>query len=425
MKHTAFDERYQRFVAASRIKELSKMRHLYLMILAGGEGTRLFPYSNPERPKQLCPIGGDNKRTDTFLKNTIANYLSCGFDRERIIILTSNEHQTKLTKSQVCFPGGISYANIWEIPSSYGYSGTMVEATKMIAEIDSEAIIVNTPSDHFLTPDHKFVEAIYTAVINAENDCISAVGVKTDNLDTIMNCGNIIYDQEKLVNGVTVSQDFIEKPKKKRARELLNNDKSVCNTGICAWKADALLSHAPKDTEKLTTEKLMRAFNGQLRIVVGEFKWQDCGTLRGLYSALDKSSRYHNVLLGDGKFNLDSSCNHSLFYADKGLVLIASDVEDCAVIFTRINQQPVLLISRLDESQKIKELAEDYSMHEKFLIDDFSLGARNNRILYSNMYYEYSVGFVNVDDFVVHIVRRSDTGDIVAEVFKKSTTLHE
>ena len=420
MKHTAFDECYQRFMASSRIKALAKMKHLYLMILAGGEGTRLFPYSNPERPKQLCPIGGNNEHTDTFLKKTIANYISCGFNRERIIIVTSNEHQTKLTKRQVCFPGGVPYNNVWEIPSSFGYSGTMVEATREIAKIDHEAVIVNTPSDHILTPDHKFIEAVYTAVINAENDCISAVGVKTDNLDTVMNCGNIIYDQEKLVNGVTVSKDFIEKPKKKQAKELLNNDKSVCNTGICAWKADVLFGHAPKDTEKLTTERLMRAFNGQLRIVVGEFKWQDCGTLRGLYSALDQSSRYHNVILGDGKFNLDNSCRQSLFYADKGLVLNASDVVDCAVIFTMINRQPVLLISRLDESQKIKELAEDYSKHEKFLIDDFSLGARNNRILYSNMYYDYSVGFVNVDDFVVHIVRRSDTGEIEAEVFKKN-----
>ena len=412
-----YDEVYHRFVISSSIAKLAKNVHLYLVILAGGEGTRLFPYSNPERPKQLCPIGGDNQH-DTFLKRTIANYIKCGFDRERIIIVTSSEYQTRLTRLQVSNPGGVLPNNIWEIPS-IGYSGTMVETTKRIAEIDSEAIILNTPSDHFLMPDDRFVEAVFTAVTNAEKGYVTAIGVKTNNLDTVMACGNIIYDQERLKDGITVSKDFIEKPGMTRARKLIKDGMSICNTGICAWRADALLKYAPKNSEKLTTERLMRAFNGYLRIVVGKFEWQDCGTLRGLYSALDKSPRYHNVVLGEGKFNLDSSCRRSLFYADKGLALSVSDTEDCAVVFTRIKDQPVLLISHLDESQKIKELAEDYSRHEKILIDDFSLSARNNKILYSNMYYEYSVGFVNVEDYVVHIVRRSDCGDIRAEIFKK------
>ena len=413
-------EVYQKFVASTRIGQLARMKHLYLVILAGGEGTRLFPYSNPERPKQLCPIGGNNRSTNTFLKRTITNYINCGFNRERIIIVTSNECQTRLTKQQVCIPGGVPYNNIWEISSSYGYSGTMVEATKKIAELDSDAIVFNTPSDHLLTPDYKFIESIHTAITYAEQGCVSAIGIKTDDLDTVMSCGNIIYNQEKLKNGITVSEDFIEKPDEKQAKKLIKNSASVCNTGICVWKSDALLEYAPKDTKHLTTERLMRSFNGYLRIVVGEFKWQDCGTLRGLYSALGKTNSYRNVVLGEGKFNLDKSCQRSFFYADKGLILDVADAVNLAVIFTRIHGQPVLLISNLDESQKIKELAEDYSKHEKILIDDFSLGARNNRILYSNMYSEYSVGFVNVEDFVVHIVRRSDNGEIEAEVFKRN-----
>ena len=421
MKHI-YDGLYQKFIASSRVNTLSKMAHLYLVILAGGEGTRLFPYSNPGRPKQLCPIGGNNPRTNTFIKRTIANYINCGFNRERIIVITSNGYQTRLIKRQITGPGGIPLDNIWEIPSSFGYSGTMVETTKRITEFDSEAIILNTPSDHILTPDYKFIEAVFTAVINAEKGYVSAIGVKTNSLDTVMACGNIIYDQEKLNNGITISKDFIEKPGITRARELIKNDTSVCNTGICVWRADALLEYAPKNTKDLTTERLMRAFNGRLRIVVGEFQWQDCGTLRGLYSALDKMPHTQNVVLGEGRINLDNSCKRSLFYADKGLSLNVSDTSDCAIIFTKVHNQPVLLISHLDESQKIKELAEDYSRHEKILIDDFSLGARNNRVLYSNMYYEYSVGFVNVEDYIVHIVRRSNYGDIEAEIFKKKST---
>ena len=403
---------------SSRIEAISKMKHLYLIILAGGEGTRLFPFSNPERPKQLCPIGGENWRENTFLKRTVENYLKCGFDSDHIIVVTSSSYQTRLTRAQLSIPGGIILDNVWEIPSSYGYAGTMVEATKRLAKIDKDAIVFNTPSDHYLTVDLGFVEAVYTAVTNAKKGNFSAIGVKTNDIDTIMTCGNIIYDQHTLNDGVALSKDFIEKPSKTQALQLARNNTSVCNTGICVWKAQALLKYAPA-SKNLTTERLMRAFNGYLRIVVGKFEWQDCGTLRGLYSALNKTDYCRNVTLGEGIFNLDVSCKNSLFYADKGLVLDVSDIEDSAVIFTRINNQPILVISNLNESQKIKELAEDYSRHEKILIDDFSLGARNNEILYSNMYNEFSIGFVNVDNIVTYITRRSDNGNLVAEIFKR------
>ena len=418
MKHTKYSF-YRKFVASSRIEALSKMEHLYLVILAGGEGTRLFPYSNPERPKQLCPIGGENWRANTFLKRTIANYLECGFDRKHIIIVTSSSYQTGQTRFQLSIPGGIILNNIWEIPSSYGYAGTMVEVTKRLAKIDSEAIVFNTPSDHYLDTGEEFVEAVFMAVNSAEEGNISAIGVKTKDVDTIMTCGNIVYDKHKIKDGVTVSKNFIEKPSRAHARQLAHSDTAICNTGICVWRAKDLLKYATMPSEGLTTENLMRAFNGYLRIVIGKFKWQDCGTLRGLYNALDKTEICHNVMLGDGGFNLDISCKNSLFYADKGMVLDVRDVVNCAVAFTSINHRPILVISNLDESQKIKELAEHYSEHEKILEEDFSFGARNNEVLYSNMYDSFSVGFVNVENVVVCIMRRSDSGELVAEIFKR------
>ena len=415
-------EVYQRFATASRISVLSKMKHLYLVILAGGEGTRLFPYSNPERPKQLCPISGEDWRTNTFLKRTIANYVECGFDTTRIIVVTSSDRQEQMTRGQIAVPGGIILDNVWNMPSTYGYAGTMVEVTKRIAQFDPKAIVFNTPADHYLTTGHTFYEAVFTAVNNAKEGRISAIGVKTDDIDTVMTCGNIIYDHEKVKKGITLSQDFVEKPDRKQAEKLIKDGESVCNTGICVWRAEELIKYAPKDTEALSTERLMRAFNGHLRIVVDEFNWQDCGTLRGLYTALDKTARNNNVTLGEGVFMLDSSCKNSLFYADKNMILNVSDARDCAVIFTMIKERPVLVISNLDESQKIQRLAEDYSKHEEFLIDDFSLGARNNRILYSNMYNSFSVGFVNVENVVVRISRHSEDGKIEAEIFERVGT---
>ena len=116
---------------------------------------------------------------------------------------------------------------------------------------------------------------------------------------------------------------------------------------------------------------------------------------------------------------MDSSCRYSLFYVDKGLSLNVSDATNSAVIFTMIKDQPVLVITDLNEDQKIKELAEEFAYYGKLRNDETALTARNNEILYSNLKDKSSVGFVEVSDFVTRISRRSDYGTIEAEVFRR------
>lgn len=362
-------EFYNKHIASSRIKALSKMEHLYLVILAGGEGTRLFPYSNSERPKQLCHIDGGDRDKDTFLKRTITNFVECGFDRNHIFVVTSNEVQVSATRHQAVNPRGVPIKNVWRIPAVYGYAGTMVEATKRIADLDPEAIVVTTPSDHYLTPNHQFISAILESVNYAKEGYICEIG--------------------------TIDR----------------------NTGIMAWQAANLLKFAPEDTESLTLKQLTGLFGDHPKLAVGDFEWRDCDTFLGLYKAISKTS-HQNVILGEGKYVLDTNCHHSLFYVDKDLTLNASGVVDSAVIFTMIGRQPVLVITELSESPKIKALAEEFACNGRLTNDEAELKARNNDVLYSNLKDESSVSFVNVSDFIACISRRCDYGTIEAEVFK-------
>ena len=369
MKHESFGF-YHDHIASSRIKALSKMEHLYLVILAGGEGLRLFPYSNLERPKQLCHIDGGDRNKDTFLKRTITNFVDCGFDRNHIMVVTSSERQLSATRHQAANPGGVPIKNVWRIPAICGPAGTMVEATRRIAELDSEAIVVNTPSDHYLVPNHQFIGAVLDAVNYAEQGFVCEVG--------------------------SVSH----------------------NTGIIAWRAADFLVSAPTDTENLNLNQLQEVFKDNYKLTVGDFEWKDCDTFQKLYQALDKSSR-QNVLLGEGEYKLDNSCHHSLFYVDKGLTLSACDVANCAVIFTMIEKQPVLLVANLSEDQTIKELAEEFSLQGRLVNSEATLSVQDNQVLYSNLKDNSSVGFVSVSNFVTYIHRRCDYGTIEAEVFKR------
>ena len=367
----ASDRLYKKFIASSRIKNLSQMEHLYLVILAGGEGTRLFPYSNPERPKQLCHIDGGDRRKDTFLKRTIANFVDAGFSRDRIIVVTSSERQVAITRHQACSPGGITLKNVWNISAIHGYYGTMVETTKRISEFDPGAIIVNIPSDHFLVPDYQFVEVIMEAVNNASQGYVSTVESESH------------------------------------------------DTGIIVWKAKELLKKAPSDTENLDLKQLMDSFGDDYKTSIGSFVWHDCDTFRGLYRAIEKTHLHHNVILGEGDHVLDSSCHHSLLYVDKGMILNVSDAVELAVVFTMIKHQPVLLVSKLNESQKIKDLAEDFAKNGKLTVDETELEANNNQILYSNISDQVSFAFVGVKNCAVRVYRRSDYGNYEAEIFKK------
>lgn len=370
MEYSDFDF-YNRFVASSRIKNLTLMKHLYLVILAGGEGTRLFPYSNLERPKQLCHIDGGDRRKDTFLKRTIANFVDAGFDRERVIVVTSNERQADITRHQACSPGGITLKNVWSIPAVYGYYGTMVEATKMIAESDPEAIIVNTPSDHFLVPDYQFIEVVMEAVNDAKQGYMSTVE-------------SIAHD-----------------------------------TGIIVWRAKDLLKDNSFDTKKLDLDQLTEHFGDNYRMSVGDFVWHDCDTFRGLYRAIEKTHIHHNAILGEGKHRPDNSCHHSLLYVDKGMNLNISDAVEVAVVFTMINDQPILMVSRLNESQRIKDLADEFMENGKLTVDEVALEENNNQILYSSIVNQVSFAFVGVKDYTARVYRRSDNGNYEAEVFKR------
>ena len=91
---------------------------------------------------------------------------------------------------------------------------------------------------------------------------------------------------------------------------------------------------------------------------------------------------------------------------------------DEAIIFTVINGQPIIVVAKLDKSQRIKELAEDYARHEAILADDFSFGARNNIVLGSNISDDLIVGFVGVENYAVYANRRSD-GTLEAAVSKQ------
>lgn len=402
---------------------IKKLKHVYLAILVGGKGERLYPLSNRERPKPNCPITShqdeDNWADSTLLLKTISNFLKIGFSKNNIILVTATDQQTELFNQEVAIPMGIYSEMIWQIPPEYGYAGTMVEVTRMLSVIDREAVLFVTPADHYLTPDYDFAKAIFRLASSVGNGHIAAIGMKKNDLETVMNCGNFVYSRNLMSDNIVPVYQFIEKPDEELAIELINSGSSIVNTGICAWRAKDLLRHVRR-SEGLGTEELMNGFNGNLRVVVGDFPWYDCGTLKGLYAALHdsgKCDKKQNAMIGYGGHIVGDNTEGNLICVDEGMFVDVNGAKDVAVVFTKIEGRPTLLVSDINETQRIRQLAENYDEHRIILTGDFASDARNNIVLKSKMYYQSRFIFVGVEGYRVGVYLK-DKKHLVAKVRK-------
>ncbi len=379
--------------------------HTWVAIIAGGQGTRLFPLSHDAYPKQFCHIN-DN---DTFIQATIKRFLKVGIKSSRIVIITTNKNQTHLAKEQ-CIPLGVLSLNIHQIPSYYGYAGAMVKAAELIHKITSKAIIINTPADQYIAYDENFENTIKNAIESASSGTPTIIGVKISDLVTVMGCGHAIYDpEEPVTDNCYHVKGFVEKPKEKEAKKLMLSDTSACNTGINVWTAKSLLeaiSSSEIDETGLNTDTLMQKLEN-LKLAVGEFRWYDCGTLKSLYDISTKTPNHKNANLGKGKVKR-TDCRRSLFYSIEGIELRVTNIKDCAVLATVIDDRVIVAVVKLADSQRVKGLAEDYQLHKDFLTDDFSVSSRNNIIVPTNFSKEIRVGFVGVDNCIVYTHKNDD-----------------
>lgn len=386
--------------------------HVWVAIIAGGKGTRLFPISHANRPKQFCRLDEDH----TFIQAVVENFKRLHVRSQNIVVITTDDNQTRLAKEQTLSKGVLSQ-NICQIDPDYGYAGAMIKAAEIIDDLDPQAIIINTPSDQFVVAGEDFSHTIDAAIEEAKLEQAVIVGVKVNDLVTAMGCGHVIYEETE---GTCFSKlDFVEKPDRETADQIMRQGNSACNTGINVWKSKRVLVATAGVTIKgLETDVFMQLL-GDIKVAVGNFEWHDCGTLKSLYEVSKKSPNHQNAVIGNGPVER-SKCRRSLLYASHGMELRVTGAEDDAVICTVINERPVVVVASMAESQRIKDLADDYARHEAILTDDFSFGSRNNMVLCSNISDELIVGFVGVDGRVVSAHKRKD-GTIEVTVSRQVT----
>lgn len=343
----------------------------YILIMAGGVGSRFWPKSRTSFPKQFIDIMGVGR---SLLQLTVDRFAGT-YPLENIYILT-NETYAPLVMEQL---PDIPEANILLEPSRNNTAPCIAYAGYKIRQKDPEAVMVVVPSDHIILKEAEFLQKIARGVAFAkENEAIITLGITPTRPDTGY---GYIHFSEEAENGIHKVKAFKEKPQKPVAEAYLQAGDYLWNAGMFIWKAEtlknALARHAGDihalfeqgnssyNTEAEATfiaEHYPNSPNISIDYAVlekadnvytlpADIGWSDLGTWASLYEVLDKDEA-GNVSAPEVQLREASGNMVSL---PKGKAAVIRGLNEYIVV----DDGHVLLIYPKGEEQAIKQEAQN------------------------------------------------------------------
>ena len=323
------------------------------LILCGGSGTRLWPLSRHQTPKQFYPLfAGQTLFEQTVLRNKM---LADEF------WVASNARQIDLAKEQLNRCGVTDFRCLVE---PVGRNTTPAIALVCLA-LDPEELVFVTPSDHLITKAPEYRRAVARAAELAAEGYLVTFGIKPTGPET--GFGYIEAQGETVVS-------FREKPDLVTAQGYVAGGKHFWNSGMFVFKAGAFLGelgiHAPEVLDACRRvggvtpdEAGMRAIpavsidyavmekSRKVRVVSCDPGWSDLGSFDALYDEVERNETGNGVLTSVEPIFVGSK-NNLVVGAQRKVALV--DVEDLMVIDT----PDALLIVRRGSSQKVKDVVD-------------------------------------------------------------------
>lgn len=350
------------------------MDHRYCVIMCGGVGTRFWPFSRQDKPKQFLDFFGTGR---SLLQMTV-DRISPSVPMEHIILVTNQEY-LGIIKEQL---PEIKDSNILLEPARRNTAPCVCWAAKHIYAMDSEAVIVTLPSDHIILKEEAFRNAIEEAFNFVDKDNrLLTLGIKPVSPNT-----GYGYIQQGSAQegypGIFKVKAFVEKPNFEMAEIFVKSGEFFWNAGIFIWKAHSILEafdkYAPEIAQTLDAPYgvyaspkepdfikshfpncvnisidyaiMEKADNVYVKTV--EFGWSDLGAWKALYEASPRNAE-GNVTQNCKAILTD--CSGSIFAAEGDKIIVAAGLKDYIVADTG----KALLIYPLAEEQKIRNIVND------------------------------------------------------------------
>lgn len=204
---------------------------MYIVILAGGSGTRFWPVSKASRPKQLISITGDT----TMLQRTVERVLP--LKPKRILIVTNHIQAEETIRQVSCYTQ--TPIDVIPEPVARNTAAAIGLAATIIAAHDSRAIMAVLPADHFIKNETILLETLTYSAGAAANGYLVTLGIMPSRPET--GYGYIEADMNLRGAGPFPVKHFVEKPALETAISYLEAGNFFWNSGMFIWRADTIL----------------------------------------------------------------------------------------------------------------------------------------------------------------------------------------
>jgi mannose-1-phosphate guanylyltransferase len=363
------------------------MKNKYAVIMAGGGGTRLWPVSRKEKPKQLLPLIGQ----ETLFQSTVKR-LENLFAPDRILVVTVEE-QAREMRLQV---PEIPEENYIIEPAPRGTASVVGLAATVLLKRDVNAEMAILPSDHFIRNVDLFHYLLKAAFDVAENGYLVTLGITPTQPSTAygyIQQGEPLDDQYKYPTYKV--KRFIEKPDDQTAQKLLRTGDHSWNSGMFVWRADVIMGEIDKQMPDLSAalKNISSAWGTDQQDAVLNENWPDLKVETVDYGIMEKAERVavlpagglgwsdvgmwsslFEVLLPDmdgniatnSSLHLAHETHNTLVYGDNNERLIVTiGVDDMVIVDTG----DVLMVCKTDQSQKVRDVVGHLKKHnqEKYL----------------------------------------------------------
>lgn len=350
----------------------SKNKNYYAILMAGGVGSRFWPVSTQDFPKQFHDMLGTG---DTLIQKTFKRLANL-IPEENIFILT-NERYNDLVFEQL---PTVTKRQVVLEPAMRNTAPCILYASLKIQKENKNAIMIVAPSDHWIEDEKSFSKNVKTAFDYCEsNDALMTLGITPTFPNT--GYGYIEYDKSATSEIKPVNQ-FREKPDYETAKTFLNQGNFLWNAGIFMWSAKTVISafknNQPelfelfesgyndyntefeddfirdnyRKAENISVDYAIMEKSKNVYVIPATFDWNDLGTWGSLYDKLDKDENA-NAIVNSSALLEDASGN--MIRSKKGKVVVIDGLKNYIVV----DKDEVLLIFPKTKEQDIKKVLQN------------------------------------------------------------------
>lgn len=262
-------------------------KNLYVVLMAGGVGTRFWPYSRNSRPKQFLDVLGTGK---TLLQSTYDRFLPL-CPKENIFVVTNDEHGA-ITKAQI---PDLTDDQVLTEPMRKNTAPCIAYACYKIARKNKNAVVIVTPSDHLILNEKAFQDTLEKSAeyASGQNNLVT-LGIEPTRPET--GYGYIQYIESE--TPLKKVKTFTEKPEINLARKFIESGDFVWNSGIFIWGVQAILAafarYLPEMTE-VFEEAAPHFFTPREKEAI-QSAYSQCKNISIDYGIMEKASNVYVAL---------------------------------------------------------------------------------------------------------------------------------